>query len=97
MRRNSKSAELQSILDGTQRVIAAVGICGPSTRLNEESIATNASIVADVAKELSAHLGFVDSDEPSMGSTVAHSENRAASPIDKVVVPEGDGGASCRL
>ncbi len=83
------------ILDGTQQVIAAIGICGPSTRLDEESISANASIVVDVAKELSAHLGFVDG-EPSVGSAMVRSEVIAALPIDENVDAEDGGSTSCR-
>lgn len=45
------------VFDGTQRVVAAIGICGPSMRLNEGNIATSVPAVVDVSKRLSAHLG----------------------------------------
>jgi IclR family transcriptional regulator, KDG regulon repressor len=45
------------VLDSTLRVVAALGICGPSTRLTEEFVYAFAPAVVDAAARLSVHLG----------------------------------------
>lgn len=45
------------IFDGTGQVVAAVGICGPASRLTEERVASVVPIVVEVAGQLSEHLG----------------------------------------
>ncbi len=51
------------IVDGTQRVVAALDICGPSFRLTEEKIAAGIPSVVDAALQVSVRLGA-----PSSGS-----------------------------
>lgn len=45
------------VLDSTLRVVAALGICGPSTRLTEEFVYAFAPAVVDAAARLSVRLG----------------------------------------
>lgn len=49
------------IVDGTQRVVAALDICGPSFRLTEEKIAAAIPSVVDAAFQLSVRLGAPNS------------------------------------
>lgn len=51
------------IVDGSQCVVAALDICGPSSRLTEEKIAACIPLVVDAAFEISVRLGA-----PSSGS-----------------------------
>jgi DNA-binding IclR family transcriptional regulator len=55
--RTEVSGVAAPVSDGTQKVVAAIGICGPSMRLNEQSIATSIPAVVDVARRLSERLG----------------------------------------
>jgi IclR family KDG regulon transcriptional repressor len=50
------------IADSTLRVVAALGICGPVTRLTEEYISANAPAVIDAATQLSVYLGAPESE-----------------------------------
>lgn len=50
------------IVDSSLRVVAALGICGPSTRLTQEFVSTNAPAVVDAANRLSIHLGASESE-----------------------------------
>ena len=50
------------VLDSTLRVVAALGICGPSTRLTEEFVYAFAPAVVDAAARLSVHLGAPQSE-----------------------------------
>ena len=45
------------VVDSTLRVVAALGICSPSTRLTEELVSAGATAVADAATRLSVQLG----------------------------------------
>ncbi|MDQ3834470.1 MAG: IclR family transcriptional regulator, partial [Actinomycetota bacterium] len=45
------------VADSTLRVVAALGICTPSTRLTEELVSAAAPAVIDAATRLSVHLG----------------------------------------
>ena len=45
------------VLDSTLRAVAALGVCGPSTRLTEEFVYAFAPAVVDAAARLSVHLG----------------------------------------
>ena len=48
------------VLNGNQQVIAAIGICGPRTRLEEGDMESNTTTVLETADSLSAHLGAGD-------------------------------------
>lgn len=48
------------VVDGTQQVVASIGICGPAFRLTEDMIAASIPAVVDVAARLSAHLGALE-------------------------------------
>lgn len=50
------------VVDNSLRVVAALGICGPSTRLTEELVYAIAPAVADAATRLSIHLGASESE-----------------------------------
>ena len=50
------------IADSTLRVVAALGICGPATRLTEEYISATAPAVIDAATQLSVYLGAPESE-----------------------------------
>jgi IclR family transcriptional regulator, KDG regulon repressor len=50
------------VADSTLRVVAALGICGPSTRLTEELVSAAAPAVIDAATRLSVHLGASESE-----------------------------------
>jgi len=50
------------VLDSTLRVVAALGICGTSTRLTEEVVYAFAPAVVDAAARLSVHLGAPQSE-----------------------------------
>lgn len=54
-----------AVLDGTGRVVASLGICGPAYRLTEERIETSAPYVVEAASELSAHLGYSGTSAPT--------------------------------
>ena len=58
--REEVSGVAAPVFDGTQKAVAAIGICGPGTRLNERNIATSAPAVLDVAERLSARLGALE-------------------------------------
>ena len=45
------------VVDSALRVVAAMGICGPATRLTEEFVRASAPAVVEAAARLSAHLG----------------------------------------
>jgi IclR family KDG regulon transcriptional repressor len=49
------------IVDSTLQVVAAVGICSPSTRLTEECVSAYTPVVVDAAVRLSVHLGASES------------------------------------
>jgi IclR family KDG regulon transcriptional repressor len=49
------------IVDSALRVVAAVGICSPSTRLTEEFVSAYTPVVVDAATRLSVHLGASES------------------------------------
>ena len=49
------------VVDSGLRVVAALGISGPSTRLTEAFVSVNAPAVVDAATRLSAHLGATES------------------------------------
>ena len=48
------------VVNGNQRVIAAIGVCGPRKRLEEAGIGSIVTVVLEVAERLSAHLGARD-------------------------------------
>ena len=50
------------VADSTLRVVAALGICAPSTRLTEELVSAAAPAVIDAATRLSVHLGASESE-----------------------------------
>jgi DNA-binding IclR family transcriptional regulator len=50
------------VADSTLRVVAALGICAPSTRLTEELVSAAAPAVIDTATRLSVHLGASESE-----------------------------------
>jgi DNA-binding IclR family transcriptional regulator len=50
------------VADSTLRVVAALGICTPSTRLTEELVSAAAPAVIDAATRLSVHLGASESE-----------------------------------
>lgn len=45
------------VVDGSLRVVAALGICGPSARLVGGVVSANAAAVTEAARKLSIHLG----------------------------------------
>ena len=45
------------IVDGTQRVVAALDVCGPAYRLTEEKVSADVPGVVDTALQLSIRLG----------------------------------------
>lgn len=45
------------VVDGSLRVVAALGICGPSARLVGDVVTANAAAVSHAARGLSIHLG----------------------------------------
>lgn len=73
------------IFDSTGQVVAAVGICSPTSRLTEERVASVVSIVVDVASQLSEHLGAPregSSVEPAIASTAIGTRDRQALSLD---------------
>ncbi len=53
------------IRDYSGRVVAAISIAGPTFRITEDKLPVLARTVMDVAKELSADLGFRHAEEPT--------------------------------
>jgi DNA-binding IclR family transcriptional regulator len=45
------------VMDAGSGVVAALGICGPASRMSDEHIAASIPVVVEMARELSAHLG----------------------------------------
>jgi DNA-binding IclR family transcriptional regulator len=62
------------VLDGAGRVVAGVGLAGPSARLGQEEIAAHLQSLGDAANEISRTLGF---HSPAAGTSMPVSEGGA--------------------
>lgn len=66
------------VVDSSLRVVAALGICGPSNRLTEELVYTTAPAVADAATRLSVHLGASENElRNERAAALASAKDRA--------------------
>jgi DNA-binding IclR family transcriptional regulator len=76
------------VADSTLRVVAALGICTPSTRLTEELVSAAAPAVIDAATRLSVHLGASESElDARRAATLLASTKDQAQP-DEAPGPE---------
>lgn len=65
------------IFDGAVAPVAAIGVCGPATRMPEERILTMVRSVVDVAARLSAHIGGpIDDSRIPIGPPTQLTRNR---------------------
>lgn len=55
------------VLDGTEQVVASVGICSPASRLDEEAVEKYAPMVVDIADRISRQLGASSNVAMSVG------------------------------
>lgn len=77
------------IVDSVLRVVAAMGICGPTTHLTEKFISESVPAVVNAAARLSAHLGAPEA-RPQTGSTGA-SQTQGTPSGNDVALTETEG------
>lgn len=88
--RTELSGVAAPVLDGARRVVAAIGICGLSSSLDNERVATITPIVKDVGVQLSAHLGVPEAG-PLEGLVAKH-PRLVTRPLADQVIDSGKRG-----
>jgi DNA-binding IclR family transcriptional regulator len=77
------------ITDGSQQVVASMGVCAPSSRLDDETIISLVPLVVEAAKKLSALLGSndvgysINSAAESLGGEVASQTRNESTSVDR--------------
>ena len=90
------------VFDGSGRVLAAIGVCSPATRLTEERVAATVPLVVDVAARLSARLSGAPRDGRSVPSSYPATPTDEHPALARIGVKEGkahagrDGGLAGR-
>lgn len=77
------------VVNGNQQVMAAIGVCGPRTRLEEGNMESIVTAVSEVADSLSEHLGASDYTSSLSGAEQSDDQNNV---LEHVSATDEDGG-----
>jgi IclR family transcriptional regulator, KDG regulon repressor len=78
--REEVSGVAAPITTGDSEVVASMGVCAPSFRLDDETLTTIKPLVVEAAKGLSMQLGCIAEDYPR-GTTVQYWSRKMSSPL----------------